>query len=70
MMSDEAIIRIFMAVFALAGVLQVIFPEQAWWIEHGMPKDAEPSDAGILFTRIGGVILAIIGIIMFFISFN
>lgn len=70
MMPDEAIIRIFMAVFALAGVLQVIFPEQAWWIEHGMPKDAEPSDAGILFTRIGGVILAIIGIIMFFISFN
>lgn len=59
-----------MAVFALAGVLQVIFPEQAWRIEHGMPKDAEPSDAGILFTRIGGVILAIIGIIMFFISFN
>lgn len=70
MMSDEAIIRIFMAVFALAGVLQVIFPEQAWWIEHGMPKDAEPSDTGILITRIGGVILAIIGIIMFFISFN
>lgn len=50
--------------------MQVIFPEQAWRIEHGMPKDAEPSDAGILFTRIGGVILAIIGIIMFFISFN
>lgn len=70
MMSDDAIVRIILAVVVLAGVLQVIFPEQAWWIEHGMPKDTEPSDAGILFTRIGGVIFAIIGVIIFFNSFN
>lgn len=70
MISDAVIIKIILAVFALAGVLQAVFPEEAWWIEHGMPKDTEPSDAGILFTRIGGVILAIIGAVMFFISLN
>lgn len=70
MMSDDAIVRIILAVVVLAGVLQVIFPEWAWWIEHGMPKDVEPSDAGVLFTRIGGVICAIIGIIIFFTTFN
>ena len=70
MTSDDNIIRILLAVFTAMCVLQVIFPEQAWWIEHGMPKDTEPSDAGICVTRIGGAILAIIGVIMFFISFN
>lgn len=70
MMSDGVIIKIFLAVFIAMFVLQAIFPEQAWWIEHGMPKDTEPSDAGILVTRIGGIILAIIGVILFFNSFN
>lgn len=70
MMSDDGIIRMLLAVFTVMCVLQVIFPKQAWWIEHGMPRDTEPSDAGILVTRIGGIILAIIGVIMFFISFN
>lgn len=73
-MSDDTIRKIYSlvipALVVLIGVLQVIFPEQAWWIEHGMPKDAEPSDAGVLVTRIGGIILAIIGVIIFFISFN
>lgn len=74
MMSDDTIRKIYSLVipslFVLIGVFQVIFPEQAWWIEHGMPKDTEPPDAGILVTRIGGIILAIIGVIIFFISFN
>lgn len=70
MISDAAVIKIILAVFALAGILQVIFPEEAWWIEHGMPNDTEPSDAGILVTRIGGALLAIIGSVMFFTSFN
>lgn len=70
MMSDDIIRKIYSlaipAVFVLIGVLQVIFPEDAWWIEHGMPKNVEPSDAGILVTRIGGIIFAIIGVIVFF----
>lgn len=70
MMSDGVIIKILLAVFTAMFVLQAIFPEQAWWIEHGMPKDTEPSDAGILVTRIGGIILAIIGVIIFFNLFN
>lgn len=70
MMSDDTIVRIILAVFVAMCVFQVIYPEWAWWIEHGMPKDVEPSDAGVLFTRIGGVICAIFGIIMFFMTFN
>lgn len=73
MMSDDIIRKIYSLaiplIFVLIGVLQVIFPEYAWWIEHGMPKDVEPSDAGILFTRIGGIVLVIIGVIFFFAMF-
>lgn len=50
--------------------MQVIFPEYTWRIEHGMPKDAEPSDAGVPVTRIVGAIPAIIGIIILFTTFN
>ena len=70
MITDGSIIKIILVIFTVMSVLQAVFPENAWWIEHGMPKDAEPSDAGILVTRIGGIVLAVIGIIMFFISFN
>lgn len=70
MMSDDIIRKIYSLVIplivVLIGVLQVIFPEYAWWIEHGMPKNADPSDAGILFTRVGGIVFAIIGVIFFF----
>lgn len=69
MMSDDTIRKIYSLaiplIVVLIGVLQIIFPEYAWWIEHGMPKNAEPSDAGILFTRIGGIVIAIIGVIFF-----
>lgn len=68
MITDGSIVKIILIFFTVMSVLQVIYPEKAWWIEHGMPKDAEPSDAGILVTRIGGIVLAIIGVIMFFIS--
>lgn len=70
MMTDGSIIKIVLVIFTVMSVLQAVYPENAWWIEHGMPKDAEPSDAGILVTRISGIFLAIIGVIMFFISFN
>ena len=59
-----------LVIFAILGVLQAIFPEYAWWFEHGMPKDVEPSDGGILVTRIGGIFISIIAIIMFVISLD
>lgn len=59
------LIRIFLVIFVIIGVLRVIFPEYAWWIEHGMPKDVEPSDGGVLITRIGGVVGVIAGVIFF-----
>lgn len=73
MMSDDTIRKIYSLVIpvivVLIGVFQVIFPEYAWRIEHGMPKNAEPSDAGILFTRIGGIVFVIFGVILFFAVF-
>ena len=66
MISEYGIVRIFLVIFVLIFFLQAIFPEYAWRIEHGMPKDVEPSDGGILLTRIGGIFCAILGVIFFF----
>lgn len=70
MISDDSIGRIFLVIFVVLFVLQAVFPEYAWWIEHGMPKDVEPSDGGILVTRISGIFLAILGVIFFFAAFS
>lgn len=70
MITDDDIIKIFLIIFIVMGVLQAVYPEKAWWIEHGMPQNEEPSDAGILTTRITGIVLAIIGVVFFVISFN
>lgn len=70
MITDDDIIKIFLIIFIVMGVLQAVYPEKAWWIEHGMPKNDEPSDAGILTTRVTGIVLAIIGVLFFVISFN
>ena len=66
MMSEYVIAGIFLVIFVLIFVLQAVFPEYARWIEHGMPKDVEPSDGGILATRIGGIFCAVLGVIFFF----
>ena len=56
---------IFLVIFILAGILTIIFPDKAWYLEHGMwHNDSEPTDGALLFTRIGGIVLVVIGLFM------
>ena len=56
---------IFLVIFILAGILSVIFPEYAWYLRHGIwYKDSEPTDDALLFTRIGGAALTVLGVFM------
>lgn len=49
------------------GVLQAVFPQAFWFINHGWKyKDAEPSELALGLGRAGGVLVAIIGLIMLF----
>ena len=59
---------IFLIIFILAGILSAIFPEYAWYIRHGIwYKDSEPTDDALLFTRLGGIALAVFGGFIFLI---
>lgn len=62
-------IRIFLVIFAIIGILHIFFPEYAWWFDHGMPKDVEPSDFGVLATRIAGICAVVFCIFLFFATF-
>lgn len=58
----------FCIALAIFGIFSIINPELAWWIEHGMPKNDEPSEIGEDVTRIGGIIAVIAAVIIFFIN--
>lgn len=61
-MAMETGVIIWIAVFIIAGILTAIFPEYAWYLSRGIwYKDSEPTDFALIFTRIGGVIIAVIG---------
>lgn len=54
-------------ILIVLGGLSVINPEAAWKWEIGWKvKDAEPSDAYLLFVRISGIITCIIGLVFIF----
>lgn len=52
------------------GTFDLLFPYAAWRLSHlfrsWQYESVEPSEAGIIWTRIGGVILMIVGVIGFF----
>ena len=49
------------------GVLQAVFPQAFWFINHGWKfKDAEPSELALGLGRAGGVLVAIIGLFLLF----
>lgn len=49
------------------GVLQAVFPQAFWFINHGWRyKDAEPSELALGLGRAGGVLVAIIGLFLLF----
>ena len=47
------------------GILQAVFPQAFWFLNHGWKyKDAEPSELALGLGRVGGALVAIIGLIM------
>lgn len=68
-------INIFGLVFCLAfGLFGAIFPRAAWELEHLFKSwqyySYEPSDAGLMMTRVGGIICIVAGVILFFVGWN
>ena len=61
-MSDEmrVIVNVILAIATILSILQIIFPEQAWYIEKGIWfKNSEPGDLAVILTRIGGIVLTV-----------
>ena len=61
-MSDEmrVIVNVILAIATILSILQVIFPEQAWYIERGIWfNNSEPGDLAVILTRIGGIVLTV-----------
>ena len=59
------------ALFGLAlfviGVVNAVSPETGWHMSEGWKfKDAEPSEAALLWGRIGGIVSSVIGVVMIF----
>ena len=49
------------------GAINAISPETGWHMSEGWKfKDAEPSEAALLWGRICGIVLSIIGVVMIF----
>lgn len=54
-------------IFVLIGVINVAAPEIGWNLRYGWRcHDAEPSDAALIWGRVGGVVVIIVGILCFF----
>lgn len=59
---------ILFAVLVLLGLWQLIWPRTAWYWAHGWQyKNAEPSDAGLIGARAGGVLFIVIAVVQFFV---
>ena len=51
------------------GLLNVIRPKTAWYVNHGWRyKNSEPSEAALLFGALGGVMAILIGLGMIFLG--
>lgn len=58
---------IFGFLLLIVGGLSAISPETAWQLNMGWKfKDAEPSDAYLLYTRIVGIVSCLIGLVLIF----
>lgn len=57
------------AIILIASIISIVNPEGAFYLERGWKfKDAEPSDAYLELTKVGGIIGIIIGVIVLFTS--
>ena len=58
---------IFGMVMLILGVVNAISPETGWRMSEGWKyKDVEPSEAALLWGRIGGIVCIIIGFVIIF----
>lgn len=47
------------------GLFEAVFPKATWYLGYGWRyKDAEPSDAALLFSRLGGIAATVIGFVL------
>lgn len=60
--------NIFVAILvASLGLWSTISPQSVWYLNHGWRyKDAEPSDAALVITRMGGVIALLLAAVILF----
>ncbi|MBE6036869.1 MAG: hypothetical protein E7223_04500 [Clostridiales bacterium] len=55
------------AIFLIIGLVNVINPEIGWQLTTGWRfRDAEPSDAALVWGRIGGVLFILVGLRLLF----
>ena len=55
------------AIFLIIGLVNVINPEIGWHLTTGWRfRDAEPSDAALVWGRIGGVLFILVGLRLLF----
>ena len=62
------------AICIVTGLFDAIFPRKAWALDHLFKawqyKSTEPSNDGLTMTRFGGIILIIVGVILFFVNWR
>lgn len=52
-------------VLAALGVVDIACPKVTWYLGYGWRfKDAEPSEAALIFARIGGAVAIVLGVIL------
>jgi uncharacterized protein YjeT (DUF2065 family) len=57
-------------IFIILGLLNIIYPKVSWYMRYGWQfKNAEPSDAALVMSRIGGVFAILIGLFILFSGF-
>lgn len=63
-----------LVLFLGVGGFNAFFPETAWYLSHALRawqyKSIEPSADGLTMTRVGGVIVMIMGVIVFFMNWS
>ena len=47
--------------FMILGTVFTIWPRTLWWLRRGWLSDREPTRADLLFSRLSGVIVGVMG---------
>lgn len=56
---------LFGLIFIAIGIVNIAFPKASWYMKYGWQfKNAEPTEAALIMSRIGGVLAVVIGLII------